>query len=161
MVARAHAVEEKLPVPPAKDSVAASEVSLYRNVLKIKNDHALEALGIAFYDAHTTIQWCYNGDTYFHAASTIKLAVLLMVPVFWEHRVALLLLTVVVASIGSHMPSRFRHRLQRSARNARPHGRWRRPRGCTSAARGIEKDDPLTVNGVKLAVAGKRAQLNP
>src|SRR6266513_4967181 len=77
MVARAHAVEEKLPVPPAKDSVAASEVSLYRNVLKIKSDHALEGLGIAFYDAQTTIQWSYNGDTYFHAASTMKLAVLL------------------------------------------------------------------------------------
>jgi beta-lactamase class A len=77
MVAKAHVVEEKLPVPPAKDSVAASEVSLYRNVLKIKSDHALEALGIAFYDAQTTIQWSYNGDTYFHAASTMKLAVLL------------------------------------------------------------------------------------
>src|SRR5256885_14786261 len=77
MVARAHVVEEKLPVPPANDSVAASEVSLYRNVLKIKSDHALEALGIAFYDAQTTIQWSYNGDQYFHAASTMKLAVLL------------------------------------------------------------------------------------
>ena len=77
MVAKAQVVEEKLPVAPAKDSVAASEVSLYRNVLKIKNDHALESLGIAFYDAQTTIQWAYNGDTYFHAASTMKLAVLL------------------------------------------------------------------------------------
>ena len=62
---------------PAKDSVAASEVSLYRNVLKIKNEHTLENLGIAFYDAQTTIQWAYNGDQYFHAASTMKLAVLL------------------------------------------------------------------------------------
>jgi len=66
-----------LPVAPAKDSVAASEVSLYRNVLKIKNEHTLENLGIAFYDAQTTIQWAYNGDQYFHAASTMKLAVLL------------------------------------------------------------------------------------
>jgi len=71
------AVQEKLPVPPAKDSVAASEVSLYRNVLKIKKEHDLEELGIAFYDAQTTIQWAYNGDHYFHAASTMKLAVLL------------------------------------------------------------------------------------
>lgn len=77
MVAKAHVVEEKLPVAPDKDSVAASEVSLYRNVLKIKSDHGLESLGIAFYDAQTTIQWAYNGDTYFHAASTMKLAVLL------------------------------------------------------------------------------------
>ena len=39
-----------------------------------------------------------------------KLLILLMVPFFWEHRVFLLLLTVAVASVGSHMPSRFRHR---------------------------------------------------
>jgi beta-lactamase class A len=69
--------EEKLPVPPPKDSVAASEISLYRNVLKIKKDHELEDLGISFWDAQTTIQWSYNADQYFHAASTMKLAVLL------------------------------------------------------------------------------------
>src|SRR5438445_6598674 len=78
MVAKAQVLEEeKLPVAPAKDSVAASEVSLYRNVLKIKNEHTLEGLGISFYDAQSTIQWSYNADHYFHAASTMKLAVLL------------------------------------------------------------------------------------
>jgi beta-lactamase class A len=77
MVAKVQQREEKVPVQPAKDSVAASEVSLYRNVLKIKKDHGLENLGIAFFDAQTTIQWAYNGDHYFHAASTMKLAVLL------------------------------------------------------------------------------------
>jgi beta-lactamase class A len=69
---------ERLPVPPEnKDSVAASEVSLYRNVLQIKQQHNLTDLGISFYDAETTIQWSYNADDYFHAASTMKLAVLL------------------------------------------------------------------------------------
>jgi beta-lactamase class A len=77
MSAHARSIEEKLPVPPPKDSVAASEVSLYRNVLKIKSDHGLEDLGISFWDAQTTIQWSYNADHYFHAASTMKLAVLL------------------------------------------------------------------------------------
>jgi len=62
---------------PAHDSVAASEVSLYRNVLKIKEQHSLEELGISFYDADSTLQWSYNADHYFHAASTMKLAVLL------------------------------------------------------------------------------------
>lgn len=76
MVAKAQN-EERVPVQPEKDSVAASEVSLYRNVLKIKRDHGLENLGISFYDAETTIQWSYNADHYFHAASTMKLAVLL------------------------------------------------------------------------------------
>src|SRR5438874_832222 len=70
-------VAEKLPVPPPEDSVAASEVSLYRNVLKIKQEHELENLGISFFDSETTIQWSFNADHYFHAASTMKLAVLL------------------------------------------------------------------------------------
>jgi len=72
-------VAEKLPVPPPEDSVAASEVSLYRNVLKIKQEHELENLGISFFDGETTIQWSFNADQYFHAASTMKLAVLLTV----------------------------------------------------------------------------------
>lgn len=78
MVAKAAAHEDqKVPIPPPNDSVASSEVSLYRNVLKLKKEHELEDLGIAFYDGETTIQWSYNGDHYFHAASTMKLAVLL------------------------------------------------------------------------------------
>ena len=60
-----------------ENSIASSEVSLYRNVLKLKKEHELEDLGIAFFDGETTIQWSYNGDRYFHAASTMKLAVLL------------------------------------------------------------------------------------
>ena len=64
-------------MPPPKDSVASAEVSLYRNILKIKQEHELENLGISFFDAETTIQWSYNADHYFHAASTMKLAVLL------------------------------------------------------------------------------------
>jgi beta-lactamase class A len=77
MVAKAAKIPERLPVPPAEDSVAASEVSLYRNLLRIKSEHTLENLGISFYDAETTVQWSYNADHYFHAASTMKLAVLL------------------------------------------------------------------------------------
>ena len=76
MVAKAEAAK-KLPVPPPKDSVASAEVSLYRNVLKIRQEHGLQNLGISFYDAESTIQWAYNADFYFHAASTMKLAVLL------------------------------------------------------------------------------------
>lgn len=68
---------EKIPKSPVQDSVAASEISLYRNILKIRQDHDLVDLGISFYDAETTVQWAYNGDHYFHAASTMKMAVLL------------------------------------------------------------------------------------
>ena len=38
-----------------------------------------------------------------------KLALLLLVPVFWEARVPLLLAVVALASIGAHMPARYRH----------------------------------------------------
>jgi beta-lactamase class A len=61
----------------AAQALAAAEVSLYRNVLQIREQHGLERLGIAFYDSETTIQWSYNADAWFHAASTMKLAVLL------------------------------------------------------------------------------------
>ena len=78
MVAKAQRTEkERMPVQPERDSVASAEVSLYRNLLKIKQEHNLEDLGISFYDADTTVQWSYNADHYFHAASTMKLAVLL------------------------------------------------------------------------------------
>src|SRR5580765_211552 len=71
-------VDPKSPVlPSSQDSVGASEVTLYRNILRIKRDHDLVDLGISFYDAETTIQWAYNAGHYFHAASTMKLAVLL------------------------------------------------------------------------------------
>lgn len=77
MSVKAQNTAEKIPPPQRNDSVASSEISLYRNVLKIKQEHSLENLGISFYDAETTIQWSYNADHYFHAASTMKLAVLL------------------------------------------------------------------------------------
>lgn len=78
MSSKAHVKdEEKLPVPPPNDSVAACEVSLYRNILRIKQEHDLMDLGISFFDAETTLHWAYNADHYFHAASTMKLAVLL------------------------------------------------------------------------------------
>jgi len=39
----------------------------------------------------------------------LKLGLLALVPLAWAHRVALLMAVVVVASVGSHMPRRFRH----------------------------------------------------
>lgn len=39
----------------------------------------------------------------------LKLALLLLIPVFWEARVPLLLLVVAIASVGAHMPARYRH----------------------------------------------------
>ena len=58
-------------------SLARAEISLYQSVQQIKESHGLVELGIAFYDYETTLQWSFNADTWFHAASTMKLAVLL------------------------------------------------------------------------------------
>ena len=63
---------------------------------------ALLALELA-----STCAWLFMGKG---LIVLVKLAVLLMVPLFWEYRVPLLLLVVALASVGSHMPSRFRHR---------------------------------------------------
>jgi hypothetical protein len=38
-----------------------------------------------------------------------KLALICLVPLFWEYRLPILLLVVVIASVGSHMPGRFRY----------------------------------------------------
>jgi len=54
----------------------------------------------------STCEWLVMGKG---LAVLLKLALLLLVPVFWEARAPILLLTVVVASVGAHMPSRFRH----------------------------------------------------
>lgn len=58
-------------------SVARAEISLYQSVQQIKESHGLVELGIAFYDYQTTLQWSFNADAWFHAASTMKMAVLL------------------------------------------------------------------------------------
>ena len=39
----------------------------------------------------------------------LKLAMLVAVPFLWEYRLLLLFLVVVIASVGSHMPARYRH----------------------------------------------------
>ena len=68
---------EGLGTPVADVDPSAFETSLYRSVRAVAERAELERLGIAFYDGETTIQWSYNGDAVFHAASTMKLAVLL------------------------------------------------------------------------------------
>jgi beta-lactamase class A len=63
-------------VVPPPESLARVENSLYVSIQAIKRKHRLERLGISFYDSQTTLNWSYNADAFFHAASTIKLAVL-------------------------------------------------------------------------------------
>ncbi|MHB0971065.1 MAG: serine hydrolase [Thermoanaerobaculia bacterium] len=67
------------PLPGADNSIAAAEVSLYESIIRVKREHRLTDLAISFYDYESTLQWSYNADAWFHAASTMKLAVLLAV----------------------------------------------------------------------------------
>jgi len=74
VAAREAAPARKSTDPP--ESLARVENSLYLSIQAIKKKHHLERLGISFYDSQTTLNWSYNADAFFHAASTIKLAVL-------------------------------------------------------------------------------------
>lgn len=64
-------------------------------------------VGLMALELASSCAWLFMGKG---LAVLAKLVVLLMVPLFWDHRVALLLLTVALASVSSHMPARFRHR---------------------------------------------------
>ena len=62
---------------------------------------ALMALELA-----SSCAWLFMGKG---IAVLVKLLILAAIPLFWEHRVWLLLVVVAVASVGSHMPFRYRH----------------------------------------------------
>lgn len=62
---------------------------------------ALMALELA-----STCAWLCMGKG---IAVLLKLGLLLLVPVLWEQRVLLLVAVIVLASVGAHMPSRFRY----------------------------------------------------
>jgi len=44
-------------------------------------------------------------------AILVKIALLLLVPVFWEQRVTLLVCILLIGAISSHLPKRYRHKL--------------------------------------------------
>ncbi|MFQ5656606.1 MAG: hypothetical protein ACE5G5_03630 [Candidatus Methylomirabilales bacterium] len=73
--------------------------SLWLTILSGIGLIALEVYATGFY-------WLFLGKG---VAVLVKLGLLVAVPFFWEQRVWLLLAVVVIASVGSHMPSRFRH----------------------------------------------------
>jgi beta-lactamase class A len=50
--------------------------SLQNHVLQIGREAGAEAIAAALYDYETETAWSYQGDRWFHAASTIKVAVL-------------------------------------------------------------------------------------
>jgi beta-lactamase class A len=55
----------------------AGAVSLRHKVEEIAGEAALSAVAVAYHDYETRTEWSYHGERWFHAASTIKVPVLL------------------------------------------------------------------------------------
>jgi len=62
--------------------------------------------GLMLLELASTCHWLFMGKG---VAVLLKLLLLLLVPLFWEHRVAILTAVVILASVAAHMPSRLRH----------------------------------------------------
>ena len=62
--------------------------------------------GMMVLEIASTCAWLFMGKG---LAVLLKLALLLLIPLSWEHRVVILVAVTVVAGFGSHMSSRFRH----------------------------------------------------
>ncbi len=85
--------------------------------------------GLMALELAVTFGWLFTGKG---MAVLLKLLLLLLVPLFWEHRVAILLAVVVVASVGAHMPGRYRHYSLLTARALARGREGRRPEAGAS-----------------------------
>jgi hypothetical protein len=63
-------------------------------------------IGLIVLEAYPGARWLYQGQGLMVLA---KLALLSLVPFLWTHRFELLIGVVILASVGSHMPARFRY----------------------------------------------------
>ncbi len=63
-------------------------------------------LVLTFLEAFPKLRWFYQGRGLLVIA---KLALLASIPWAWEYRALILLAVIVLASVGSHMPARFRY----------------------------------------------------
>jgi hypothetical protein len=62
--------------------------------------------GLIGIELYSSAKWLYQGKG---VMVMIKLLLIVAVAVFWEQRVWLLLAALVIGSVGSHMPGRFRY----------------------------------------------------
>src|SRR5512146_2365182 len=52
---------------------------LRSQIAQVMTDAGAESVAVAYHDYETRTEWSYNGDEWFHAASTMKIAVLIAV----------------------------------------------------------------------------------
>ena len=63
-------------------------------------------LALATVESGRRLLWLHQGRG---LMTMVKLALLCLVPLAWDYRLPILLAVVVLASVGSHMPARFRY----------------------------------------------------
>lgn len=63
-------------------------------------------LGLVALELYRSCDWVYQG---MGLLVIVKTAITALAGIWWEQRVVLLSLVVVLGSVGSHMPSRYRH----------------------------------------------------
>ncbi|MEN8251104.1 MAG: serine hydrolase [Bacteroidota bacterium] len=52
-------------------------INLYNQIDRIAKETGIKNVAISFYDYETSTSWSYKGDVFFHAASTIKVPILI------------------------------------------------------------------------------------
>lgn len=62
--------------------------------------------GMILLELYSSCRWIYLGKG---VAVCLKIALVMAAGVWWEQRVMFLLLVVLIGSVGSHMPARFRY----------------------------------------------------
>ena len=66
----------------------------------------LSGLAMAFLEVYPTPELLLQG---WSLLVLLKVILLALVPLFWHHRIAILMAVVAIAAIGSHLPARYRH----------------------------------------------------
>jgi hypothetical protein len=91
-----------------------SGVLLGGHIFAVSADHLilwlwltiLTGAGLIFQEMYRSFRWVYQ---LMGVLVEVKLVLILAAGVFWESRVPLLMLVVVLGSVGSHLPARYRH----------------------------------------------------
>lgn len=83
----------------------AFEVAPHRLILLLYLTSA-SGVGLVTLELYSSCRWIYLGKG---VLVTLKVALLVAAGIWWEQRVVFLLLVVLVGSVGSHMPARFRY----------------------------------------------------
>lgn len=94
--------------------IAAMGILLGGHAFDVAPDRLRLALGLTIgtgvlllaVEAGPRLLWFHQGRG---VMTLMKLALLCTIPAFWDYRLPILLAVIVLGSVGSHMPARFRY----------------------------------------------------